>query len=100
MVVNWTGGYPERDGYWMALIMGQIIKGDIYDCEPTPIIIRVFKQSDGTLGSIPVGSAICLPAPSVQERYSDLYENGLIRFSTTPLQIHNIDWDYKYEEGE
>ena len=108
MVVNWTGGKPDREGYWVALL-------HFHDSDTqSPIMLDVYPNED-IAGTFIAYIANEETAYLVDDLFSDRLEstdtqgckpvlfntqNYTIRCATSPIQYKNVDWDYKYEEGE
>lgn len=95
MLVHWTDSPPDRVGYWMIAIKLEDFK------QLLPFLVDVFNDVDGNL---------CFRCEFFYDSnfpflLDDIVKNivktkfGIvekIKFSISPLQIKNINWDYKY----
>jgi hypothetical protein len=97
MVVKWTDQLPTREGFWiLAIKFSDMSEYRPYLAEVTfdnfmnelYIKCEVFKHN--------IEEPLC-DVNKLPMKYSGEYK---IKFSSTPIQIKNIDWDYKYEVND
>lgn len=99
MVVNWSGNLPNRPGRWLMLRLG-IDKGKgIYGaCIPTPTLIDVYNHR--FYNCLYANSDINTDSDTpIEQMYEWEFKMGYVKFSTTPIQFNNIDWEYKFTKS-
>ena len=100
MVVNWTGGLPDRPGFWLMLRVGREEGGltsEFKPCEPTPVLIDVCLRGDTLYTEYDEFDDFF---DTVEELFKWEYDHGHVKFATQPIQFENVDWDYKYKAND
>jgi hypothetical protein len=96
MVVNWTGKGPDRPGYW--LMAYKITHED-------------WQGREWNVSLVYVNSEMNYFCHDVSDMYGPIDElinkkvlinhnepdNYILKFSTTPVQIDNVNFEYKYD---
>lgn len=93
MVVHWTDIPPDRPGHWIFAVKFEDSEHyypnlvEVYDDKFTGLVFHceLFAQMKSFLVED-------VADKKIRMKYDGAYE---IKWSKTPLQIKNIDWDYK-----
>ena len=91
MVVNWTDGKPDKEGYWLCAAK--------YNCDDhyTPYVMNVYLNND----ELTVSAPALLDESMNLDIFYDSVMNGncdfTIKYANTRIQITNINWEPKYE---